>query len=146
MDWQLESLMALRAILAVLLGALVGYEREKHGQDAGIRTYAAVCLGSCIFGLVSSHITTVADTRIAAQIVSGVGFLGAGVIMRDQGKTLGLTTAATLWTTASLGLAAAYGMYVISTLGALITFGLLAIRHLPGWNRISYSKHGKEKQ
>ncbi len=137
MDWQMESLMALRAILAVLLGALVGYEREKHGQDAGIRTYAAVSLGACIFGLVSSHVTTTDDTRIAAQIVSGVRFLGAGVIMRDQGRTLGLTTAATLWTTASLGLAAAYGMYVLSFLGALITFVLLAIHHLPGWSQIT---------
>ncbi|MDX2107828.1 MAG: MgtC/SapB family protein [Candidatus Melainabacteria bacterium] len=146
MDWQLESLMALRAIVAVLLGALVGYEREKHGQDAGIRTYAAVCLGACVFGLVSSHITTVADTRIAAQIVSGVGFLGAGVIMRDQGRTLGLTTAATLWTTASLGLAVAYGMYVLSVLGAIITFGLLAIHHLPGWNRITKKENSLEKE
>jgi hypothetical protein len=69
-----------------------------------------------------------------------------GVIMRDQGRTLGLTTAATLWTTASLGLATAYGMYVLSILGAIITFGLLAIHHMPGWNRISKTENGLEKE
>lgn len=138
MDWDLETLMALRAVLAAILGGLVGFEREQHGQDAGIRTYAAVSLGACVFGLVSMHAMGKAvDVRIAAQVVSGVGFLGAGVIMRDQGRTTGLTTAATLWTSASIGLSMAFGMYVLSTLTAVITFLLLAVHHIPGWDKVA---------
>ncbi len=81
MDWQLEILMVARTLLAALLGALIGWERERHGQDAGVRTYAAVSLGACTCGLVSMHATSQIDTRIAAQVVSGIGFLGAGLII-----------------------------------------------------------------
>lgn len=70
---------------------------------------------------------------IAAGVVTGIGFLGAGVILREQGKVHGLTTAATLWSTASLGLAVGYGMYILSALTAIIVFGLLAAHHVPGW-------------
>jgi putative Mg2+ transporter-C (MgtC) family protein len=137
MDWQIELLMAAQAVLATFLGGLIGWEREQHGREAGIRTYASVCLGACVFGLVSSHIPNMADnTRIAAQIVSGVGFLGAGVIMHDQGRLKGLTTAGTLWATAAVGLAIAFGMYVLGILTALLLYGLLALHHLPGWGRV----------
>ncbi|RTL37247.1 MAG: MgtC/SapB family protein [Candidatus Melainabacteria bacterium] len=142
MDWQLEILMASRALLATVLGGLVGYERESHGQDAGVRTYAAVALGACVFGLISSHaLGQTVDTRIAGQIVSGVGFLGAGVIMRDQGRTTGLTTAATLWTSAAIGLAVAFGMFVLGALATALTFSLLAVHHLPGWNALIERKN-----
>lgn len=140
MDWQLELLMVLRTLLAALLGALIGLERERHGQDAGVRTYAAVALGASTFGLVSMHATNQIDTRIAAQVVSGIGFLGAGLIMREQGRAAGLTTAATLWTTAAVGLAMAFGMYVVSALTAIITFSILAAHHLPGWKNLA-KKH-----
>ncbi len=137
MDWNTELLMAMRALIAALLGAIVGWEREQHGREAGVRTYAAVSLGACIFGLVSSHVTGATDpTRIAAGVVTGVGFLGAGVIMREQGRVAGLTTAATIWATASIGLAIAYGMYLLGALTALIVFGLLALHHLPAWHRL----------
>ena len=105
MDWQLELLMAGRAILAAILGAVVGLEREWHSHEAGIRTYGAVSLGACLFGLVSSHVSDTADpARIAAQVVTGIGFLGAGVIIRDAGRVTGLTTAAGFDTAARLGL------------------------------------------
>ena len=137
MDWSVEGLMVLRAVLAALLGAIIGWEREQHGREAGIRTYAAVSLGACVFGLVSAHVTGATDpTRIAAGVVTGVGFLGAGVIMREQGRIAGLTTAATIWATASVGLAVAYGMYLLSALTAAIIFGLLALHHLPAWHRV----------
>lgn len=145
MDWQLEILMVVRTLLAALLGALIGWERERHGQDAGIRTYAAVALGASTFGLVSMHATNQVDTRIAAQVVSGIGFLGAGLIMREHGRATGLTTAATLWTTAAVGLAMAFGMYVVSTLTAVITFSILAVHHLPGWKNMA-QKHDRHKQ
>ena len=146
MDWKTEALMAAQAILAAFLGGLIGWEREQHGREAGIRTYAAVCLGACVFGLVSSHVPGLGDrTRIAAQVVSGVGFLGAGVILRDQGRVTGLTTAGTLWATAAVGLAIAFGMYALGVLTALIIFGLLALHHCPGWARLkSKQSHHKE--
>lgn len=143
MDWYLEGLMAARALVATLLGSFIGWERERHGREAGIRTYASVALGACVFGLVSSHVDGVQDpTRIAAQVVTGVGFLGAGVILREQGRIAGLTTAATIWSTASVGLGVAYGMYVLSVLSALIVFALLSAHHLPGWSRLR--RHNKE--
>lgn len=137
MDWEIETLMALRVWIAALLGALIGWEREQHGREAGIRTYAAVSLGACVFGLVSAHVVGASDpTRIAAGVVTGVGFLGAGVILREQGRVAGLTTAATIWATASVGLAIAYGMYLLGALTALIIFGLLALHHLPAWHKV----------
>lgn len=137
MDWKFELLLAFRAIIAALLGGIIGWERERHGREAGIRTYAAVALGACIFGLISSHASTNGDPgRIAAQVVTGVGFLGAGVILRDQGRVHGLTTAATIWATASVGLSISYGMYTLGVLGSLIIFFLLAAHHLPAWQRM----------
>ncbi|MBA3074959.1 MAG: MgtC/SapB family protein [Anaerolineae bacterium] len=141
MDWNLEILMAGRAIIATILGAFIGWEREKHGREAGVRTYAAVAAGSCVFGLISSHVSGSADpSRIAAQVVTGVGFLGAGVILREKGRITGLTTAATLWATAAVGLAIAYGMYILGSLAAFIVFALLVVHHFPGWNRLK-DKH-----
>lgn len=142
MDWKAEALMAGQAMLAAFLGGMIGWEREQHGREAGIRTYAAVCLGACVFGLVSSHVPGLGDkTRIAAQVVSGVGFLGAGVILRDQGRVTGLTTAGTLWATAAVGLAIAFSMFALGILTAFIIFGLLALHHCPGWERLK-SKPG----
>jgi len=143
MEWEVEALMALRALTAALFGAFIGWDREEHGRDAGIRTYAAVSLGACVFGLVSAHVSDIGDpTRIAAGVVTGVGFLGAGVILHDRGRVAGLTTAATIWATASVGLAIAYGMYMLGVLTALIIFGLLALHHLPAWHKIK----GKTKR
>jgi putative Mg2+ transporter-C (MgtC) family protein len=144
MDWQLELIMAVRAVLAAILGGIIGFERELHKHDAGIRTYAAVAVGSCVFGLVSMHSqgATGGDSRISAQIVSGIGFICAGVIMRGQGgRTIGLTTAATIWATASIGLTMAYGMYVLGVLTTIITFFLLAVHDTPYWKKMSKKDH-----
>jgi putative Mg2+ transporter-C (MgtC) family protein len=122
MTWHQEALLTLRVLVASFLGALLGWQRQHAGQEAGIRTFAAVALGACVFGLV-----TPGDTRIAAQVVSGVGFLGAGVIMRGRTHVHGLTTAASLWATASIGTAAAYGRYITAVAVAIVLFVLLAI-------------------
>lgn len=126
----------LQVLLSFFLGLLIGVEREYHRSPAGIRTYAAVCLGSCVFGLISTHAQgahfyqSIADpTRIAAQIVSGIGFLGAGVIFRDQSKTRGLTTAATIWSTAAVGLAVAFHMYAVAVLATLLIIWLLVLNY-----------------
>lgn len=129
--------MAFQAVAAVVLGGLIGLEREWHGREAGIRTYGAVSLGACVFALVSTHITGGNNPHvIAAGVVTGIGFLGAGVILRDRGNVVGLTTAATLWATASVGLATGYGMYMLAVLVAVIVFALLSAHHLPGWSHL----------
>ena len=137
MDWELESMFAFRALVAAVLGAFIGWEREWHGREAGIRTYAAVGLGSCVFALVSSHIPNADPSRLAANIVTGVGFLGAGIILRDKGHTVGLTTAATVWATAAVGTAVGFGMYPLALLTSILIFGVLAAHHLPGWRRLA---------
>ncbi|MCI0575759.1 MAG: MgtC/SapB family protein [Chloroflexi bacterium] len=129
---ELEFLFAVRIVVAALLGALVGLEREMHGRDAGLRTYAAVSLGACAFGLISANAAGVTDTtRIAAQVVTGIGFLGGGVILRGQNHVHGLTTAATLWVSAAVGLAVAYGMYLLGAVAAGTSLLLLLLHHLP---------------
>ena len=138
-----EISLALRTLLAAFLGALIGLERERHVGIAGIRTHATVALGSCLFGFISMNISGpicsntvvgVADpSRVAAQIVSGIGFLGAGVILRDKGRIRGLTTAATVWATASIGLAVANSMYILSSASTFIILCILSLYNLPGW-------------
>lgn len=137
MDWNQEALMALRVVVAVLLGGFIGWEREWHGREAGIRTFGVVALGACVFALISTHLTMGNNPHvIAAGVVTGIGFLGAGVILHDRGNVVGLTTAATLWATASVGLATGYGMYTLAVLVALIVFGLLGLHHIPAWGQL----------
>lgn len=137
MDWQLKIVMAGQAILATGLGGFIGWEREKHGCEAGIRTYGAVGLGACVFALISMHVPDRTNPHvIAAGVVTGIGFLGAGVIVQNKGNIVGLTTAATLWSTGAVGLAVGYRMFVLSGLSAVIVFSLLAAHHLPFWSRL----------
>lgn len=125
MIWRQDALLALRVLIAAVLGGLVGWQREHVGIEAGVRTFGAVSLGACAFGLVSQIYP--GDTRIAAQVVTGIGFLGAGVIVRGRGHVHGLTTAAALWATASVGLLVAYDRLILGVLVATILFVLLAI-------------------
>lgn len=135
-DWNTESILIVRTLVASLLGALIGLERELHGKDAGIRTYAAVALGACTFALIGLHLNNgQADTRIAANIVVGVGFLGAGMIIKTDERIAGLTTAATVWATAAMGMSIAFGMYVLGVLTALIIIAILAIHDMPFWKK-----------
>jgi len=123
-DLNLQLDLALRLVLAAALGALIGGEREIHGHPAGIRTHMLVALGSGLFTVLSIHGfgqgpgAGIDPTRIAAQIVSGIGFLGAGAILKDGIVIRGLTTAASLWATAAVGMAAGSGEYIIGAVGA----------------------------
>lgn len=104
-----------KILLAVLAGGLVGVEREFRDKAAGFRTLIFICVGAALFTILSADLAGDKDpTRIAAQVVSGVGFLGAGVILRDQGRVIGLTTAATIWGTAALGMGFGGGHYALS--------------------------------
>lgn len=133
MDCHTELRLAVDLLLATFLGALIGLERERHVGLAGIRTHAAVALGSCLFGFISFNTGSADSSRIAAQIVSGIGFLGAGVILRDRGRIRGLTTAASVWATASIGLGIANKMYILAASTALIMLLLLSLYRVPGW-------------
>ncbi len=131
-----ELTLYMRVVMAFLLGGLIGWERERHGISAGIRTYGAICLGACVFGLVSLSIAGADPSRIAAQVVTGVGFMGGGLIFRQGDQHVsGLTTAATLWATAAVGLAVALGMYMISFLTALLIYVLLFLPRLKWWKK-----------
>lgn len=99
----------------------------------------AVAVGSCAFSIISQQATG-DPTRIASQVVSGMGFIGAGVILQVRGHIQGLTTAATLWATAAVGIASAYGMYVLAGLSAILIFGMLSLNNLPGWKRLVKNK------
>lgn len=133
MDWNAELILSERILLATVLGGLIGWERENHNRDAGIRTYMAVAVGACAFSIISNHVPG-ETTRIASQVVTGMGFIGAGVILQVKGKVQGLTTAATLWATAAVGMASAFGMYLLSVLTALLILATLSLHHLPGWS------------
>ena len=112
--------------LAVLAGGLIGIEREFRDKAAGFRTLIFICLGATLFTILSSRLAGDKDpTRIAAGIVAGVGFLGAGVIMRDSGRVVGLTTAAAIWLTAALGVSIGGGEYALAAVGVGITMGVL---------------------
>ena len=127
-DVTLQLELALRLVIAAALGAAVGAEREIHGHPAGIRTHMLVALGSALFTVLSIHgFTTdgaatgsIDPTRIAAQIVSGIGFLGAGAILKDGVVIRGLTTAASLWAISAVGMAAGAGEHVVAVVGAVI--------------------------
>jgi putative Mg2+ transporter-C (MgtC) family protein len=123
---------AVRLGLSLLLGAAVGLNREYKRKPAGIRTHVLISVGSTLFMLVSIYVPILSGggdlTRIAAQVVSGVGFLGAGVIMRQGLNVKGLNTAASIWIVAAIGLAVGAGMYVVSVLttaAALFTLVIL---------------------
>ena len=115
-------------LLAVLFGLLVGIERELSRKAAGLRTNVLICLGAVVFTIVSKRMAEGhADsiTRIAAQIVTGIGFLGAGAIIQDRGSVHGLTTAATIWLVASVGMACGAGLYKLAIILTLIAIIIL---------------------
>jgi putative Mg2+ transporter-C (MgtC) family protein len=115
-----------RLAFAAFLGAFIGLERELRGYPAGVRTVALVALGSALFTDVS--LLMGGDDRVAAGIVTGIGFLGAGVIFREGYTVRGITTAAALWSAAAIGMAVARELYLVAGLGAVLVFILLEAR------------------
>ncbi len=127
----------IRLLLSLALGGLIGAERELRDKAAGLRTLMFICAGSALFTIFSARLagSSASDpTRIAAQIVSGIGFLGAGVILREGGEIRGLTTAATIWLTAALGMGVGGGQILFSILTTVIV--LLALGVFPALERI----------
>ncbi|MBQ7913638.1 MAG: MgtC/SapB family protein [Clostridia bacterium] len=121
----------LRMLLALGLGFAIGFERKMRFKEAGIRTHTIVCVGACLYMIISKYGFDGADTaRVAAQIVSGIGFIGAGMIFYHKEVVHGLTTAAGIWATAAIGMAAGAGMYWVSAIASALIILIQCIMHL----------------
>lgn len=119
-------------LLSVLMGFIIGFERKVRFKEAGIRTHTIVCVGSALMMIVSKYAFDVADeARVAAQIVTGVGFLGAGMIVYRKNEVRGLTTAAGVWATAGVGMACGGGLYIIALGATLVIIAAQCLFHLP---------------
>lgn len=131
MDWCSADI--LKLTVALLTGAIIGAEREYRSKSAGFRTMMLISLGSALFTMLSDKIGHADEARIAANVVVGIGFIGAGAIFRDDNKVTGLTTAATVWTAAALGVASGSGYYVWAIIGSifvlLILWGMLPLEN-----------------
>lgn len=125
---------AFRSFIAVLIGLVIGMERARHGRAAGMRTHVLVCLGAAVTAMTGLYVNEIMNNgdvlRLAAQVISGVGFLGAGmIILKNDNMIMGLTTAAGVWATATLGIAVGYGFYSGAVIGAfffLVTLTLFS--------------------
>jgi len=120
--------MIIKLLLAVALGILVGTEREISHKPAGLRTHALVSLGACLFTMVSIYYFDADPARIAAGIVTGIGFVGAGSIIASKGHVQGITTAASLWCVAAIGMAIGVGAYVLATVSVVLIFIILWLK------------------
>ena len=129
---EIEWNFILRLFIAGILGGLIGFEREFRAKEAGLRTHFIVALGSALFMLISQYAFTgrFDAARVAAQVVSGIGFIGAGVIIFQKNVVRGVTTAAGLWVAAAIGLACGAGMYVVAIAATLFTIMCLDTMHI----------------
>lgn len=141
--------MITRLLLTLVLSGLIGFERQIHRRDAGLRTHILVALGSCLIMLTSLYVfdiykdrTSLDPVRIAAGVVTGIGFLGAGTIIREPDGVKGLTTAASLWVVSGLGLAVGVGFNKIAIYTTILVLIVLHfLRHIEG-SLIKEGKHG----
>ncbi len=126
-NFEFETIFQL--LLAVALGALIGFERELKRRPAGLRTHMLVSLGAAIFTIISISFD-IEPSRVAAGIVAGIGFLGAGSIIAHKGHIRGITSAATLWVVAAIGLSIGVGQFMLAIIGALFVFAVLQLARL----------------
>ena len=117
-------------VFAFVAGFLIGYERGSRDKPAGVRTNTLVCVGAMLFAMVSNVVDPSSPGRIAANVVTGIGFLGAGIIMHHKGSVQGLTTAATVWMSAAIGMAIGFGWYLVAVIATLVAFLVLRMPHI----------------
>jgi putative Mg2+ transporter-C (MgtC) family protein len=127
--------LALRIVIAACVGAAIGLEREVTGHEPGIRTHALVAVGAAVFSIAGAYgfadqAVAHAPSRVAAQVATGIGFIGAGAVMRSGATVRGLTTAASLWVSAGLGVAAAAGMTIVLAVAMAVTLAVLVLLRL----------------
>lgn len=115
----------IQLLIAILIGGIIGIEREYSNKSAGFRTMILICVGATLFTILSEKISTTNDDRIAANIITGIGFIGAGVVFKEGFTVTGLTTAASIWVTAALGMAIGSHHYTLATVGAILTISVL---------------------
>ncbi|MFC6102158.1 MgtC/SapB family protein [Olivibacter domesticus] len=125
-EWLLEPKDMMSFLISVICGCIIGIEREYNNKSAGLRTIVLICLGSTIFTIVSKY-GVGSDDRISANIITGIGFIGAGVIFKDRLSVLGLTTAAVIWTTAGIGMAAGIGYHALALTLTAVTIIVLSL-------------------
>jgi len=130
-------------ILAVVLGFIIGAERELRGKDAGISTHTFVILGAMLFTFMSSNVDPNSQSRIAAQIVSGIGFLGAGIILKDGTTVKNLTTAASIWFAGSIGMAIGFGYYFIAIVAGITSVIIPRIPHVRSLTSLNHNSSQK---
>lgn len=117
----------LRLLVALVLGALVGVEREYSRHSAGLRTMAAVSMGACLFTVLGLLVVRAEPTRIAAQVVTGIGFLGGGAILRSGVSVRGLTTAAAIWVVAAIGMTVGFGRFLVAGAATVLVLAFLLL-------------------
>jgi len=127
MELQFEYHDLVRILISIACGSIIGFEREYKNKNAGFRTLILICLGSTIFTIVSQRVSGSSDDRIAANIITGIGFIGAGVIFKDGLSVKGLTTAAVIWVVAALGMVIGIFHYSLSIILTLIVLVILAL-------------------
>jgi putative Mg2+ transporter-C (MgtC) family protein len=116
--------------LSIVAGAVIGAEREARGKDAGMSTHTLVIVGSMMFTFISAQVDPASSSRIAAQIVTGIGFLGAGLIIKDGANVRNLTTAASLWFAGAIGMAIGFNFYYMAVLSTIAAFFIPRMPHL----------------
>ena len=126
MDFVIERADLISMLMAILCGGIIGFEREYKNKSAGFRTIILITLGSTIFTIVSRHGADT-DDRISANIITGIGFIGAGVIFKDQFSVFGLTTAAVIWTSAAIGMTTGIGYHALAFVFTIITLIILLL-------------------
>lgn len=126
----INTIFLINIALAVLLGYLIGAERESRGKDAGISTHILVLAGAMLFTFLSGMVDPASKSRIAAQIVSGIGFLGAGLILKEGASVKNLTTAASIWFAGAIGMTIGFGFYFFAIFSALVAIVVPRIPHI----------------
>jgi len=125
-----ELVFVVNLVLCSFAGLVIGIERESRGKDAGISTHMLVIMGSMLFTFLSMHVDPLSTSRIASQVVVGIGFLGAGLILKDGTSVRNLTTAASLWFAAAIGMAFGYGYYVVAIASTIVCVFMPRIPHI----------------
>ncbi|MCS7135005.1 MAG: MgtC/SapB family protein [Candidatus Aenigmarchaeota archaeon] len=125
-----ETIFLLRLVLAAILGAIIGFEREKAHRPAGLRTHIIVCVSACLVTMIGLNSKDSDPMRIAANVLTGIGFIGAGTIIASSGSVKGVTTAASIFSVAGIGIAVAAGFYLIAIFTTILIFVVLWLRKI----------------
>ena len=143
-SFSLETI--IQIVLVVILAGIIGYERERIHRPAGLRTHIIVGIGALIFSLLSVKLFPDDPARVISNIVTGIGFLGAGTIFREKDVVKGLTTAASLWATAAVGVALALGEYTLAIVSSLVIFLVLDAKSIPFLSNLFWSPEKERKK